>query len=209
MKTKKRQTLGEEIANAISHGVGALFGIVALILLLVKSQSWEEVLSAILFGFGMILLYLMSTLYHSFRNGSTVKNVFKRFDHIGIYLLIGGTFAPVFILVIDKPMGWILLSAQWAIIILGTIFKAIKIHKFGAIHIMLFLLLGWSGTALVGPMYQFSPTAFYLILAGGVAYTIGVVFYVRKWFKFSHFIWHLFVFIGTVLHFFAVYLFMF
>jgi hemolysin III len=209
MGLSKRQTLGEEIANAISHGVAGLFGIAGLILLLVKSSNTAEVFSSIVFGFGMILLYLMSTLYHSFRNGSTVKNVFKRFDHIGIYLLIGGTFAPIFILVIDKPMGWILLGVQWAIIILGTIFKAIKINKFSKIHLFLFLLLGWSGFTLIGPLYDVSVPAFYLILAGGISYTIGVLFYAFKWFKFSHFVWHLFVFIGTLLHFLAIYLYLY
>lgn len=206
---KKKQTLGEEIANSISHGVGALFGIIALVLLLVKSDEPAKVWAAILFGLGMIVLYTMSTLYHAFKKDTTVKRVFKRFDHIGIYFLIGGTFAPVFIIVIDKPLGWILLAAQWAIIITGTVLKAVIIHRFAIVHLFLYLLLGWSGTALVGPLFSYSSQAFYFILAGGVSYTVGVFFYVKKWFKFSHFIWHLFVFIGTFLHFLAVYLYIY
>jgi len=147
----------------------------------------------------------MSCLYHSFRSGSKVKNVFKRLDHISIYALIGGTFAPIFILVVNKPLGWILLAVQWALIILGIVFKAVKINRFSGIHLLLFLVLGWSGLTLVGELYSFSMPAFYFILAGGISYTIGVIFYVKKWFKFTHFIWHIFVFGGTLLHFIAVF----
>lgn len=205
----KKQSLGEEIANAVSHGVGALAGIAGLALLLVKSDSFAEVASSIIFGFGMILLYTMSTLYHSFRNGSTVKKVFQRFDHISIYALIGGTFAPIFILVIDKPLGWILLCIQWALIILGMVFKAVMIHKFAWIHLILFLVIGWSGLTLIGPLYDVSVNAFYYILLGGIAYTIGVLFYAFHWFKYAHFVWHIFVFLGTLFHFIAVFYYLF
>ena len=169
----------------------------------------EETLSAIIFGSGMILLYTMSTLYHAFKNGSTVKRVFKRFDHLSIYVLIGSTFAPIFILVIDKPLGWFLLIGQWAIIILGIVLKAVKINKFTYVHLAMYLILGWSGVMFFGPLLTFSPMAFYLILGGGVAYTVGVLFYALHLFKYSHFVWHFFVIFGTAFHFFAVYLFLF
>lgn len=207
MKLRK-QSLGEEIANAISHGLGGLLGIAGLVLMLIKSNSGLEIFSSIVFGFGMILLYTMSALYHSFKNGSTVKAVFKRMDHISIYVLIGSTFAPIFILVVDKPLGWFLLIGQWVIITLGIVFKAVKIYKFQIMHLFLFLLLGWSGLTLMHPLYEVSHAAFYLILSGGIAYSIGVIFYAIFKFKFAHFIWHIFVFIGTLLHFFAIYLFL-
>lgn len=209
MALSKRQSLGEEIANAISHGVGGLLAITGLVLMLVKSNRMEETLSAIIFGFGMILLYTMSTLYHAFKNGSTVKRVFKRFDHLSIYALIGSTFAPIFILVIDKPLGWYLLIGQWLIIIAGIVLKAVKINKFTYVHLAMYLILGWSGVMFFGPLLTFSPMAFYLILAGGVAYTVGVLFYALHLFKYSHFVWHFFVIFGTAFHFFAVYLFLF
>jgi len=209
MSLINKQSLGEEIANAVSHGVGALAGIAGLVLMLVKADSGAEIASSIIFGFGMILLYTMSTLYHSFRNGTTVKKVFQRLDHISIYALIGGTFAPIFILVIDKPLGWILLAIQWTMIITGIVFKAVIIHRFAWVHIMLFLVLGWSGLTLIGPLYHTSVEAFYCILIGGIAYTIGVIFYVNRWFKYSHFVWHIFVFLGTLFHFFAVFFFIF
>jgi hemolysin III len=151
----------------------------------------------------------MSTLYHSFRNGTIVKNVFKRFDHISIYCLIGSTFAPVFILVVDKPMGWILLAVQWALIIFGIVLKAVKINKFAYLHLMSYLIIGWSGLGFFGPLYSVSQGAFFLILAGGLSYTIGVFFYAVRLFKFSHMVWHIFVFGGTVCHFLAFYLFLF
>jgi hemolysin III len=204
-----KHTLGEEIANAISHGVSALFGLVALILLLIKGNTPEEIASGIIFGLGMIFLFTMSTLYHSFKRQSVVKNVFKRFDHLSIYILIGSTFAPVFIIVIDKPLGWILLAGQWVIIIVGIVLKATLINRFAILHLIAYLLLGWSALTLVGPLYQTSSTAFYLILAGGLSYTIGVLFYAFKWFKFSHLVWHIFVFGGTFFHFLAIYLYIF
>lgn len=209
MALSKRQSLGEEIGNAVTHGVGALLAITALILMLIKSNRMEETLSAIIFGSGMILLYTMSTLYHAFKNGSTVKRVFKRFDHLSIYVLIGSTFAPIFILVIDKPLGWFLLIGQWAIIIVGIVLKAVKINKFTYVHLAMYLILGWSGVMFFGPLLTFSPMAFYLILGGGVAYTVGVLFYALHLFKYSHFVWHFFVIFGTAFHFFAVYLFLF
>lgn len=209
MKLLKKQSLGEEIANAVSHGVGALAGIAGIILLLIKSDSTAEIFSSIIFGLGMVMLYTMSTLYHSFRNGSTVKRVFQRLDHISIYALIGGTFAPIFILVIEKPLGWILLAVQWAFIILGIVLKAVMIHKFAWVHLILFLVIGWSGLTLIGPLYQVSSQAFNFILFGGISYTIGVIFYVFHLFKYSHFIWHLFVFLGTLLHFIAIYSYLF
>lgn len=206
MQLKKTQTLGEEIANAISHGIGAILGIIALVLMLLKSTNGYEVFGSLVFGLSIITLYSTSTLYHAFRNDSKVKRVFKRFDHISIYVLIGGTFAPIFIMVVDKPLGWYYLTCQWVLILLGIIFKAIKINKFKVPHLMLYLLLGWSGLSLFGPLYTFSSSAFYYILAGGIAYTIGVIFYaLSRVFKYSHFVWHIFVFLGTLLHFIAIY----
>jgi len=209
MALSKKQSLGEEIANFASHAAGGLFGVAGLVLLLVKSRNLGEVFGSLLFGIGMVMMYTMSSLYHAFREGSTVKRVFQRLDHISIYVLIGGTFAPIFILVIEKPLGWILLGVQWAIIALGIVFKAVKIRKFAVLHLALFLLLGWSGLTLVGPLFETSQGAFWFILAGGIAYTLGAIFYALNWFKFAHLVWHIMVFLGTLCHFVAVYWFIF
>ena len=141
-KLSKNQSLGEEIANAVSHGLGALLGIAGLVLMLIKSKDGYDVFGSLVFGISMILLYTMSTLYHSFKKDTLVKRIFKRFDHISIYILIGGTFAPIFIIAVDKPMGWVFLIVQWVVIAVGIIFKAVKINRFQVIHLMLFLAFG-------------------------------------------------------------------
>ena len=154
-KEKRIQTIGEEVANSVSHGLMTVFGIVGLIMMLIKSTDEFQVASAIIFGISMIILYLSSTMYHALSfTGS--KSVFKRFDHIGIYMLIGGTFAPIFLLLpafrvpIFGMEGWITLGLllcilQWVLIITGMLFKSIWVYKFQTMHIVIFLLLGWSG----------------------------------------------------------------
>ena len=202
----KTQSLGEELANAISHGVAALLGIVGLVLLLVKSTNTSEYVGSAIFGASIIILYTMSCLYHSFPPGTT-KAVFKRFDHVSIYLLIGGTFAPIFLIALPSPLKWIMLAAQWSIIITGIVLKAVMVYRFQKVHIVLFLLLGWSGVFFMHKLAAF-PYSLWYILAGGVAYSIGVIFYALRPFKYAHFIWHLFVIAGTTLQFFAVYLYL-
>lgn len=204
-KRDKLQSLGEEIANSVSHGVAALLGISGLVLLLIKSNNASEYVGSAIFGASMIILYTMSCLYHAFLNGSTVKAVFKRFDHVSIYLLIGGTFAPIFLIVLPSPLKWIMLAAQWIVIIVGIVLKSVRVHKFQKLHLAMFLALGWSGLFFMVDLYVFAPQSFWLILGGGISYTIGVIFYALRPFKYSHFIWHLFVMGGTVLQFFAVY----
>ncbi|MFZ9197358.1 MAG: PAQR family membrane homeostasis protein TrhA [Bacilli bacterium] len=205
-KIKRPQSLGEEIANAISHGIGAIFGIVAFILILIASDSWQEYLSGIIFSSAIFLLFISSTLYHAFPASLGVKRLFKRFDHISIYLLIGASFAPLLIVVADQPFGLIFFSIQWIIIVLGVIFKAVFIDKLQVLHVVMFLLLGWSALLIMGQFERLPTTAFYLTVWGGIAYSLGVVFYAssRK-FKYAHFVWHLFVLAGVVLHFIANY----
>jgi len=205
-KNKRPQSLGEEIANTISHGVGAIFGLVALVLILLASQTWQEYLSGIIFALAIFILFISSTLYHSFPASLGVKRLFKRFDHISIYLLIGASFAPLLIVVAEQPFGMIFFAAQWLIIILGIVFKAVFIDKLQVLHVVMFLLLGWSALLIMGQFERLPIPAFYLTVWGGIAYSLGVVFYAssRK-FKYAHFIWHLFVLAGVILHFIANY----
>ncbi len=212
-ETKRNQSVGEEIANGVSHGVMAIFGIVALVLLLMKADNGWEVTSAIIFGVSIFILYIMSTMYHSLAF-TKAKMLFKKFDHLSIYILIGGTFAPALLLlpglreatffgIPDK--GLTLFIIQWTLIAIGITFKAIWIKKYTAIHLALYLLLGWSAVIFVYDLYQTSQPAFWLILSGGFAYTIGVVFYALSKIKYFHFIWHLWVAAGTILQFIAIY----
>lgn len=205
-KMKRPQTLGEEIANAVSHGIGAIFGLVAFVLILLASQTWQEYLSGTIFSLAIFLLFISSTLYHAFPPSLRVKRLFKRFDHISIYLLIGASFAPLLIVVAEQPFGMIFFTVQWFIIILGIVFKAVFIDKLQVFHVVMFLLLGWSALFIMGQFERLPTTAFYLTVWGGIAYSLGVVFYAssRK-FKYAHFVWHLFVLTGVVLHFIANY----
>lgn len=214
MKLTHKQTLGEEIANAISHGIMAIFGIVALILLLIKADTTIEVTSAIIFGFGMINLYTMSTIYHALFHVKA-KSVFQRFDHLSIYILIGGTFAPALLLLpeLQEPLwgirglglGPILFIIQWILILIGIVFKSIWIKKFAKLHVFIYLAIGWSALIFAQQLLAYQAAAFWLVFAGGVAYSIGVVFYAFPKIKYFHFVWHIFTSIGTVLQFIAIY----
>ena len=214
MKLTHKQTLGEEIANAISHGVMAIFGIVALILLLVKADRPIEVTAAIIFGFGIINLYTMSTIYHALFH-PTAKSVFQRFDHLSIYILIGGTFAPALLLLpeLQEPLfdisglglGPVLFIIQWILILIGIIFKSIWIKKFAKLHVFIYLAIGWSALIFAQQLLAYQAAAFWLVFAGGVAYSIGVAFYAFPKIKYFHFVWHIFTSIGTILQFIAIY----
>lgn len=214
MKKTHIQTLGEEIANAISHGVMAIFGIVALILLLIKADQPIDVVAAIIFGFGIINLYTMSTIYHALFH-PTAKSVFQRFDHLSIYLLIGGTFAPALLLLpeLQRPLfgisglglGPVLFIIQWILILIGVVFKSIWIKKFAKVHVFIYLAIGWSALIFAQQLLAYQAAAFWLVFAGGVAYSIGVIFYAFPKIKYFHFVWHIFTSIGTVLQFIAIY----
>lgn len=205
MGKKVKQTLGEEIANAISHGLGALLSVAGLVLMTVKASGAKAIVGVIIFGATAIILYTMSTLYHSFKKDTKVKRVFRRFDHLSIYLLIGGTYLPIFLTVFNFPINIIFVIIQWTVIALGVILKSVHFKKFQKLHVVFYLILGWSGLAVFKTLWSTSKEAFIWILLGGVSYTLGVVFYALRR-KYSHFVWHLFVLGGTTLHFFAIYL---
>lgn len=200
----KKTSLGELIANAVSHGIGVVFAIVALVLLLVRAEGTAEVLSSVAFGVSMIVLYLSSTLFHSFpEKMKRVFTVFQRFDHSSIFLLITGTYTPILVLAVDNTVGYVLLIVLWIITLIGIIFKCIWISKYKYFHLTMYLLMGWSVMFVYNDMIAGLGNSFIYILLGGLSYTIGVVFYVSK-FKYQHFIWHLFVLGGSVMHFIAI-----
>ncbi len=203
-RTLRPQFLGEEIGNAITHGIGFIMGVIGTIFLLIKSDTAAEYVGSAIFGFGMMMLYIMSCFYHAFKNGSTVKNVFKRFDHLSIYLLIGGTFAPILLCAASQPKGLIFFIIQWCIIAFGVVLKSINTKKYHVLHVVLYLLLGWSGLIFMPDLMALSTNLFMLILLGGIIYSLGVAFYAAQ-FKYAHFIWHFFCIAGTMVHFFAIY----
>lgn len=202
----RKQTLGEEIGNSITHGLGFAAAIVGTIFLLIKADTGKEYLASWIYGIGMVMLYLSSCLYHSFRNDTTVKKIFKRFDHLSIYLLIGGTFAPILLCGVDFTKGMIFFIIQWILIFFGVILKAINTQKYHLFHVVLYLAIGWSGLLFVPDMLNNSLGLFWFILGGGLAYSLGIAFYASK-FPYAHFVWHFFCLTGTILQFLGIYFF--
>ncbi|MDF2614135.1 MAG: channel protein hemolysin family [Clostridia bacterium] len=206
---RKHFSLGEEIAHSVAHGIGLLLGIAALILLVIKGERNNHTLysvSMIIYSVSLIVLYANSMFYHAFPEGK-VKNIFERMDHSSVYLLIAGTYTPFCLLAIGGPMGLVICSIQWGLAILGVVIKTMYIEKFVKIHVLIYLFMGWTIVFFAGSLFTaVSLVGFVLLLAGGLCYSIGVLFFVFDWFKYHHFIWHLFVLAGSILHFFSIYI---
>ena len=201
----RKTSLGELIANAVSHGIGFLLAITALVLLLVKSDSLVEVLSSVAFGVSMIVLYLSSTLLHSFPDKmKTVKTVFKRFDHSSIFILIAGTYTPFLALAVGTREAYLLLIGLWVLTLIGIIFKSIWVEKYLGVSIVIYLLMGWSFVLISEDVFAGLGSEIIFLIIGGLCYTVGVIFFISR-FKYSHLVWHLFVLGGTIFHFIVVY----
>ncbi|MGL1885297.1 MAG: hemolysin III family protein [Reichenbachiella sp.] len=201
----KNQTIGEEISNSISHGVTALTAIAGMIVLVVigaQSDQDLSLFSAIFYGLSLVSLYTFSTLYHSLTH-KTAKKVFNILDHCGIFLLIAGTYTPVVILSIGGVAGWTFFGIQWGLAVVGIILKVFFTGKYNMLSTILYAVMGWSIMLKLDLVKAALPeTAFWLLAAGGICYTVGIAFYIVDYrMKFSHFIWHLFVMAGSILHF--------
>jgi hemolysin III len=200
----KKTSLGELIANSISHGVGILLGVFGLVVLLIYSSSLVETIASIVFGISLILLYASSTLFHSFPEKMTrVYTVFQRFDHSAIFVLIAGTYTPFLLLAVANTQAYILLGILWVLTILGIVMKSIWIAKYHKVHLVIYLLMGWSILLVYDEAIPALGNNFIYVLIGGLCYTFGVIFYIMK-FKYQHFIWHLFVLAGSVFHYISV-----
>lgn len=200
-------TRKEEIANAVSHGIGALLSLSALAVLVVFAAlngDARHIVSFTIFGVTMLLLYVSSTLVHSFPEGK-IKDLFEIFDHASIYLFIAGTYTPFTLVVLQGALGWTLFGVVWGIALAGVVFKAFFTKKFLFTSTLLYIAMGWIVIIAWKPLTAaLSPEGLWLLMAGGIAYTVGTVFYVWRGFPFHHMVWHLFVLAGSVLHFFAV-----
>ena len=201
------QTLGEEIANSISHGVGSLLAVAATVILIVKAAIHNGALAVVsvsLYGASMIILYSFSSLYHAITH-KTAKKVMRIFDHCSIFLLILGTYIPVSLLLIGGAKGWVLFGVNTFCAVLGIVFNAINMEKWKKPSLVLYLIMGWSVIFSMGDVIRNTPPAGLVFLAvGGIIYTLGIIFYKNKKIKYMHFIWHLFVLAGSILHFFFV-----
>lgn len=207
-EVRKHFTTGEEIAHSITHGIGFLLGITALVLLVVKGARTRDALyivSVIIYSSSLIVLYLNSMLYHGFPPSKT-KDVFEKMDHASVYLLIAGTYTPFCLIAVGGWIGIVICSLQWILAITGVVFKSIWIDKFVKLHVVIFLLMGWTIIFFGRTIFdQLESVGFIMLFLGGVSYSIGTLFYVFYWFKFHHFVWHLFVLAASILHFFTIY----
>lgn len=207
---EKGYSLAEEIANSISHGIGLVFGIVGLVLLLIQAVDANANVMAItsysLYGGSMILLFLASTLYHAIPH-ARAKIWLKKFDHCAIYLLIAGTYTPFLLVGLDSPLARTLMIVIWGLALLGILFKLTIAHRFKVLSLVTYLAMGWLSLIVI---YQLTEKlalgGVTLLAAGGVVYSLGVIFYVCKRIPYNHAIWHGFVLGGSVCHFLAIYL---
>jgi len=203
----KRESYAEEMANAMTHGVGLALSVVGWIALLVLSglagDGWDLAAAAV-YGGSLVFLYATSTLYHSVRRPRT-KRLLRILDHIAIFLLIAGTYTPFTVVLMRDGWGWTLLTLIWGTALAGLLFKLFSKHRFHPAATTLYLLMGWVGVLLADPVSSALPAgALLLIATGGIAYTAGVVFYGWHSLRYSHAIWHVFVLVGSICHYIAV-----
>jgi hemolysin III len=201
------QSVGEEIANSVSHGAGFLAAVAAtpiLIYAAVQKATAAGIVGASVFAATVMLLYLTSTLYHALAD-NRAKRVFRILDHGAIYLLIAGTYTPFALGVLRGPWGWTLFGLVWGLAILGIVFKSVGGIRYQKLSVGLYLVMGWLIVIAIGPLWANMPAAGLLWLAaGGVAYTAGIGLYAAGGMRYAHFLWHIFVLAGTTCHFIAV-----
>ncbi len=202
----KKERLGELIANTISHGVGVILGISALVLLTIHAHETREYIGSIVFGVSLILLYTASTLYHAFPHSmKRVMAVFKRMDHSAIYLLIAGTYTPFILVLTPTTKGYVLLLILWITAVIGITMKSIWVNRYMPVHLIIYVLMGWSVLTIWPDVRAFIPAqSFPFLLLGGISYTAGVIFYISR-FLYAHFVWHIFVLMGSLFHIVSVY----
>jgi hemolysin III len=198
---------GEEIANAIIHGIGAVAAIAGLAVLATvaatRGTAWHVVAGSI-FGATLVLLYLASTLYHSIPMART-KAVLQVLDHSAIYLLIAGTYTPFALVSLRGPWGWSLLGVIWGCALVGILLRATFGARWRVARVVLYVVMGWAGVVAVRPMLAAVPAGgLALVVLGGLAYTSGIVFYGWRRLPYHHAVWHLFVLAGSTLHYLAV-----
>lgn len=211
-KKPKQYSVGEEIFNGITHGVGSMLSIAGCVLLIVCGAVFGDVWSVVcgaIFGASLIILYTMSTLYHSITN-EKAKEIFRIFDHDTIFFLIAGTYTPITLCTIRRdvgnaPLGWTLFGIVWAAAIVGIVLNSISIEKFKRFSQICYIAMGWIVIIAIKPLLDylgFLPIVF--LFGGGVFYTVGVIFYRLKKKKWMHSVWHIFTVCGSVMHFFFV-----
>ena len=203
----RQPTLGEEVANSLSHGVGLVLALIATPILIIAASRYGTVWNIVgvaVFAASMIALYFSSTLYHALRH-EKAKRFFRLLDHGAIFLLIAGTYTPFTLGVMRGPWGWTLFGLIWGLAVVGLTMKAVFGTRYTWLSVVLYLTMGWLVVIAAPEVIQKVPlSGLAWIIAGGIAYTSGVVFFAAHRVRYAHFAWHLFVIAGTVCHFFAV-----
>ena len=200
-------SLGEEIANSVSHGVGVVAALAAtpfLVLSAARRGDAFAIVGACIFAGSLMVLYLASTLYHALPR-NRAKRVFRIIDHSAIFLLIAGTYTPFTLGVLRGGWGWTLFGVVWGLAALGVTLKSVRGIAYPRLSTALYVGMGWLALIAIRPLWLHLPSAGWLwLIAGGLAYTGGIAFYAAERMRYAHFVWHVFVLVGTVCHFFAV-----
>lgn len=206
-RPRREQCLREEVANSLTHGVGLLLAIVGLVLLIMRAGVLKDaigVVSVAIYGTTLVLLYLASTLYHSVQR-PRVKRLLRVFDHTAIYLLIAGTYTPLTLITLRDDWGWALFGVVWTLALIGILYKLFAFGRFERLSLALYLGMGWLSVLAIRPLLATLPLGgLWLFGAGGLAYSLGVIFYVLQRRRYFHTIWHVFVMSGSTLHYLAV-----
>ena len=204
--TKSRISL-EEILNAVTHGIGAALSVAALVGMLIYYANggvWH-LTSCLIYGISLILLYLASTLYHSFTN-MRLKAIFKFVDHASIYVLIAGNYTPFALIPLHGSLGWTIFGVVWGLAALGIVFQIFFVKRFLVLGTLCYLGMGWFAVVMVRPLLELLPAeAVYWLFIGGVLYTVGAIFYLAKRLPYSHVVWHVFVLAGSAAHFWSIF----
>lgn len=202
-----RYTLGEEIFNAVSHGVGGLLGIAGTAVLVVLAALRSDPLGIVacsVYGGSIIVLYTMSTLYHAITNRHA-KKFFRIMDHDTIFLLIAGTYTPITLIPLRGALGWTLFGVVWGAAIIGIVLNSINLERFRKVSVVCYVAMGWVIIFAIKPMIErCTPLSLWFLLIGGLFYTVGIVFYAIKSKRYFHSVWHLFTITGSVFHFFSI-----
>jgi len=207
MTSPNRYSIGEEIASSVIHGIGILLSIAALIVMVIFATRYGtawHVAGATVFGCGLIIAYTSSTLYHSFQK-ARIKAVFRVLDHVSIFILIAATYTPLTLVNLRGPWGWSIFGVVWGLALFGIIVEFSALRRFRLASVLLYLGMGWTIIVAFKPLLAMVQTGgLILLLAGGLFYTIGCLFYAWRRLPYNHAIWHLFVLAGSASHFFAV-----
>ncbi len=210
-KTKKRYSLGEEIFNSVAHGVGALLAIAAIPLLVVRAVKYVPegmtsyyIVGFLIFAVSLLVLYISSTLYHALLGKA--KKVFSVFDHCSIYILIAGTYSAYCLTVLNGKLGWIIFGVIWSLAVIGIVLYSIFGKKVQVISFITYIAMGWLIIFAIEPLKELLPAmSLQFLIYGGVTYTVGAIFFLLRKVKWMHSIWHIFVVIASVFHFFSIY----